>query len=355
MKTLLLSCAIGIVLASPTYAETEVTAYTGPDVQQLICNQKSDHTNLRSAPSAKDSTVYRALENGEQVEINGTVTNDAGALWYEVTYATDDGEVMGYIIAAAVNPTCTTYDIVEAANTDFTALPKPTRSLVEPGTCELIVAARQTLDEAKQYAAGVADKRFLKIFQAENGWYAVSIGALRPEEEEPMMAKWKASGKIPSDAYCSTGEKYVAGMRWSESETPLASANNQETTSGGGVAGALVRGMLGVVERMENPSPSNSSNSDVACVSVAGQCTGGFGGCSVDKISLSGGPGSVDNSWHTPMICSIGQGIEGTYQYTMQIGNSICSGSFPVTAKARSSITIDVFSDTCSISFINEY
>lgn len=242
---------------------------------------------------------------------------------------------------------------VLAFSTCFQATSSLAEPLVEPGTCELIIAARPTLEEAKQVVSGVTDKRFVKIFQAQNGWYAISIGALRPDEEEPIMAKWKASGKIPQDAYCSTGEKYVSGMKWVPSEP--APSEGQESASGGGLAGALVRGMLGVVENMENPSPNNSSDNGVSCVSVAGQCTGGFGGCSVDKISLSGGPGNVDNSWHTPMICPIGQGIEGTYQYTMQIGNSICSGSFPVTAKARSGITIDVFSDTCSISFINEY
>jgi hypothetical protein len=99
---------------------------------------------------------------------------------------------------------------VIAFSTCFQATSSLADPLVEPGTCELIIASRPTLEEAKQVVSGVTDKRFVKIFQAQNGWYAISIGALRPDEEEPIMTKWKASGKIPQDAYCSTGKKYVA-------------------------------------------------------------------------------------------------------------------------------------------------
>lgn len=83
--------------------------------------------------------------------------------------------------------------------------------LVEPNTCELIVAARQSLSEVRTYInQNISDRRFLKVFKAQNGWYAISIGSLKPHEEEPVISRWKAIGKIPSDAYCSTGKRYLA-------------------------------------------------------------------------------------------------------------------------------------------------
>lgn len=87
-------------------AEIQVRAYAGASPNQTICNAKSDHTNLRSAPSAKDSRIYQSLSNGEPIEINGTVTNEAGALWYEVVWAGDEGDVIGFVIASAVAPSC---------------------------------------------------------------------------------------------------------------------------------------------------------------------------------------------------------------------------------------------------------
>lgn len=106
IKAVLAGFSSSFFLVPMATAEIQVRAYTDASPNQTICNAKSDHTNLRSAPSAKDSRIYQSLSNGEPIEINGTVTNEAGALWYEVVWAGDEGDVMGFVIASAVAPSC---------------------------------------------------------------------------------------------------------------------------------------------------------------------------------------------------------------------------------------------------------
>ncbi|MDP8174102.1 YARHG domain-containing protein [Phocoenobacter skyensis] len=74
--------------------------------------------------------------------------------------------------------------------------------------CALIVASRQTMDEVKDYInENISDRRYLRIYKASNGWNAISIGMLKPNEVEPVMTKWKESGKIPQDSFCANGVK----------------------------------------------------------------------------------------------------------------------------------------------------
>ena len=81
---------------------------------------------------------------------------------------------------------------------------------IKPNECVLVVASRPTVQKAREYIiANIQDRRFMKAFKSENGWIAISIGTLKPHEVEPTLKRWKASGKIPQDSYCSTGTKYV--------------------------------------------------------------------------------------------------------------------------------------------------
>ncbi len=116
--------------------------------------------------------------------------------------------------------------------------------LVKPGTCELIIASRQTNAEAQDVLIARGDTQYAKIFTAQNGWYAVSIGALKFNEEKAVISSWKASGRIPQDAYCSTGAKYTGGYDWS--------TKNRLGTSGSTAS----RGS-------ETPTPSQPSGSSV--------------------------------------------------------------------------------------------
>ena len=81
---------------------------------------------------------------------------------------------------------------------------------ISPGECALIVASRPTVSEAQRFVIeNVADRRFLKAFRAKNGWIAISIGTLKPDEVESVIADWKGTGRIPPDSYCSTGKNYT--------------------------------------------------------------------------------------------------------------------------------------------------
>lgn len=165
--------------------------------------------------------------------------------------------------------------VVAALSLSLLAQPVFSEQMVKPGTCELIVAARPTLSEARAYVRReIADKQFTKIFKAQNGWYAISIGALKPDEEEPVMKKWKSSGRIPGDSYCSTGKKYTALYDWqtgnrvdgtrSASNTSKSSGRNlsdeEATAVAVGIIGAAV-GILGGVAGAVAKSGSSSSNS----------------------------------------------------------------------------------------------
>lgn len=78
------------------------------------------------------------------------------------------------------------------------------------GECTIVVASRQTIREVKSYInENISDKRFLKVYKSENGWYAITIGELKKGEIEPILSKWKASGKIPQDSFCTRGTKFV--------------------------------------------------------------------------------------------------------------------------------------------------
>ncbi len=93
------------------------------------------------------------------------------------------------------------------------------QSLIQPNECALVVASRRTVSDARAYAANISNKSYLKIFQSSNGWYAISIGTFKPRKVEPIMAKWKLSGKIPRDSYCSRGDNYIAEVPLSAGQT----------------------------------------------------------------------------------------------------------------------------------------
>lgn len=105
------------------------------------------------------------------------------------------------------------------------------QSLVKPGTCELIVKSKPTLSSAREYAGNISDKRFVKIFKSSNDWYAISVGSLKPHEVDPIVQKWKASGKIPNDSFCSKGSKYVAEYNWRTGNRVTATNRSSSSSS----------------------------------------------------------------------------------------------------------------------------
>ncbi|MGR3435555.1 MAG: hypothetical protein ACU0CO_11815 [Shimia sp.] len=82
---------------------------------------------------------------------------------------------------------------------------------IPAGECVLVVASRRTVPEARAWVrANVADRRFVKGFRASNGWIAISVGTLDEVERDPVIARWKASGRIPRDSFCTEGTTFTA-------------------------------------------------------------------------------------------------------------------------------------------------
>lgn len=83
------------------------------------------------------------------------------------------------------------------------------------GECPLIVASRITIAEVHDYInVNISDRRNLKVYKAQNGWYAISIGELKPNEVEPVIRRWKNSGKIPQDSFCAAPDRLVYEVDW---------------------------------------------------------------------------------------------------------------------------------------------
>lgn len=101
-------------------------------------------------------------------------------------------------------------------------------------------------------------------------------------------------------------------------------------------------------------SPAPSSSSDHRCVIVSSGCTGLD--CIIENITLSGGPGNVDNSWSNPMVCSGYNGaLNGTYKYIMETNfDRVCTGSFQISSQAQSGVTVNIY-ENCSASYVIEY
>lgn len=170
--------------------------------------------------------------------------------------------------------------------------------MVKPGTCELVVASRSSLSKARSYVQSkVSNKAHTKIFKSTNGWYAVSIGALTPKEEEPIISRWKASGKIPQDAFCSTGKKFVGQYDWRNGTKTARKASSKKKKSssastGDIVAGAAALAILGLVlsgsSKSKSKSKSSSSSSSYTpkygCEFV---CEGQFGNARSSKFRVN--------------------------------------------------------------------
>ncbi|WP_130402675.1 hypothetical protein [Thalassococcus sp. S3] len=83
------------------------------------------------------------------------------------------------------------------------------------GKCELIVASRKSIAEAQDYIqANMNPNENTRIFLSQNGWYAVSIGSLWPEERDAVMENWKSTGRIPEKSFCSSGKRFLEAYAW---------------------------------------------------------------------------------------------------------------------------------------------
>ena len=88
-----------------------------------------------------------------------------------------------------------------------------------PGKGWLTIASRTQPQDAINLARQYAD-RFpgSVVFQASNGYYAVSLGWSDISEGQPLLQSLVGSGAIPSDSYFTAGARFVRAI-WSASNT----------------------------------------------------------------------------------------------------------------------------------------
>ena len=81
--------------------------------------------------------------------------------------------------------------------------------LIPEDQCALIVASRSTKAEVKDYVNNeISNSRYVTIYRANNGWYAIALGFLKDNEKRTIISRWKKSGKIPQDSFCAKSYKF---------------------------------------------------------------------------------------------------------------------------------------------------
>lgn len=111
----------------------------------------------------------------------------------------------------------------------FLNSPAYAENLLNPDECALQIASRASFAAAQRVLKNYHfTKKNAVIYKAQNGYYAVSVGTLRPSEVSSVMNKWKANGRIPSDSRCSkwSGFLYalnpVTGQKMKRTTTQIA-------------------------------------------------------------------------------------------------------------------------------------
>jgi len=91
--------------------------------------------------------------------------------------------------------------------------------VIPSGQCTVIVASRTNMAEVRDFMSANSHLSYDAVYEAENGWLAVSIGLLPEGTASEALVGMKGRGVIPQDSYCSTGRKYLSRV-WSASITP---------------------------------------------------------------------------------------------------------------------------------------
>lgn len=108
--------------------------------------------------------------------------------------------------------------------------------------------------------------------------------------------------------------------------------------------------------RRSYSSSSSSSSSQLDYVMVEFSSTCGFALCSDKNLKISGGPGSFSPSYSGAATGAIHKGyngLAGQYNWSAQLNNTVCSGSFYLTGRKRT-LYLSVY-DNCSDAGSREY
>ncbi len=102
-----------------------------------------------------------------------------------------------------------------------------------------------------------------------------------------------------------------------------------------------------------NAPTAPAVNHSVSAVTVQPECIGFL--CIVEKFSLSGGPGFISEGFKMFSLTDIGQGIAGTYHYSVYLtpSNKHCGGSFYISGE-KEWVTVNVHEHNCE-SYTHEH
>lgn len=86
----------------------------------------------------------------------------------------------------------------------------PKSHALDSGKRWVVIASRSSLELARSAARRYLDRfPHTTIFLSQNGQYAVSVGIIKYPREVALKNSWISSGKIPSDSFLSSGQKFL--------------------------------------------------------------------------------------------------------------------------------------------------
>lgn len=88
------------------------------------------------------------------------------------------------------------------------------QSFFPSGSCAVVVAARPSVQEARNYIWENGWQDVARIFESTNGWFAITAGVIPNDGSTDEIARLKNRGTVPGDAYCTSGWSYVREVAW---------------------------------------------------------------------------------------------------------------------------------------------
>lgn len=82
------------------------------------------------------------------------------------------------------------------------------------GQCAIVVASRQTIDDARAWIFANRWEDEATIYASRNGWFAITVAIVGTDVAPTVLERGKSTGVLPRDAYCSAGESYLRKVEW---------------------------------------------------------------------------------------------------------------------------------------------
>ena len=97
---------------------------------------------------------------------------------------------------------------------------QPTR-LVPENSCAVQIASFESRGSLANFVATLPDfiRSDVQVFETMDGDFAVTLGIIAFNERDRVISRHRSSEAIPSDAFCHTGNNYVAQVSWSNLNT----------------------------------------------------------------------------------------------------------------------------------------